>query len=394
MAGSRFFYICSNFNLKCISMGRMARDPWAKKTAAGMRTLGKMTGAAYKVGKAVYKASSQKTPSRPLPQQQQPREVDWKMMGGLLGGVVVLLIIVLNSEIAFFGFLLGLPVMCVLSVVFVLILDCIFPKKKGTYVSQEKINSASASSSLVVADMAVANKIKDALLSNHEYSDLADLCKTMSTEKKRVTLECGFNKAVLDIVEGGSILEQAEDNIQGIVNTMGLSLGVLQKLPSWESFVKMLVINDLLCGKTPDRITGTDVIPVNLQRNEVVVWCFFDVWYYESCQKCVNYGKSHGLSVRIAKGLYYRVGAFKGEPVITTGQRLISNGCLLLTNKNIYFYSGDKSLRVPYAKIVAYVPYEDGLGVQKDAVSAKSMTFVGLDGWFVYNIVKNISNIE
>lgn len=357
-----------------------------------MKTLSKMTSTAFKVGKAVYKASSDNTPSRSLPQQQQPQQVHWTMMVGLLGGAVVMFIIILALDRTILSMLLGLLAWIVSFFVFALILECIFPRKQTTDTSQVKVDSTPTSCSL--ADTTVAIKIKDALLSNNECSGLADLCKTMSIKKKIATLEHGFNMAVSDIIDNGSVSEQVQNTIQDVVDTMGVSIDVLKKLPSWQSLIKMLVINDLLCGKIPCRYIGADIIPVNLQKDEVIVWCFWDVQYYEPHQKRVNHGISQGLSVRIAKGLYYHAGAFKREPVIKTEQILISNGCLLLTNKNIYFYSGTKSMRVPYAKIVAYTPYEDGLGVQKEAASAKPMTFAGLDGWFAYNVVKNIFNIE
>lgn len=373
-------------------MGRRTTNPWAKKSAAGMRTLSKMTGTAYKVGKAVYKSSSQNQSrsSRPV-SQQQPQEIEWTTMVGLLGGMAVLLIIVLNSESVFFGFLLGLPAMIVSGVIFALILASIFPKKK-VETSPARTNVVAAPTP-AVADMTIACRVKDALVSNKDYSDLGDLCKPLSQDKKKASFAWGLDKAVEAILEAGVVSEHTEDALQGVADAMGVSLDDFRSSNSWESLIKMLVIDDILHGYTPDRFPLSDV-PLNLQKNETVIWCFVDVKYFEQREKRVNYGVSQGFSIKVAKGLYYRVGAFKGEPVVTTEQRLLASGCLFLTNKNIYFYSGDKSIRVPYAKIIAYTPYEDGLGVQKDAASAKPMAFVGIDGWFAYNVVKNISNIE
>lgn len=374
-------------------MGRLTTNPWAKKSAAGMRTLSKMTGTAYKVGKAVYKSSSQNPSrsSRPVSQQQQPQEIEWTIMVGLLGGMTILLIIVLNSESTFFGILLGLPAMFVSAVVFALILSLMFPKNKAE-TSSVRTNVVSTFTPAEV-DMTIAYRVKDALVSNKDYSDLSDLCKPLSQDKKKASFAWGLDKAVESILEAGTISEHAEDSLQGVADAIGVSLDDFRGSNSWESLIKMLVIDDILHGDTPNRFSLSDV-PLNLQKNETIIWCFVDVNYFEQREKRVNYVVSQGFSVKVAKGLYYRVGAFKGEPVITTEQRLLARGYLFLTNKNIYFYSGDKSIRVPYSKIVAYTPYEDGLGIQKDADSAKPMTFVGIDGWFAYNVVKNISNIE
>lgn len=369
-------------------MGRRSTNPWAKKTAGGMKILGSMAGGAYKVGKAMSKASSQ-TSSRHI-SQEQPHEIEWTTVVGLLGGMAILLIFILTFDNAFIGFLLGLPVMVVSGVILSLVLSSLFPKENAS----SSITTATPSKpTYVLADMAIADRIKDALVSNKDYSDLSELSKSLPFEKKKATFAAGLEKSVSTLVDTGVVPEYTEDALQGVADAMSLSLTNFQSLPSWNTLVKMLVIDDMLQGYTPDRFPLTDV-PINLQKNETIIWCFFDVDYYEPRQKTVSYGTSQGFSVRIAKGLYYRVGAFKGEPVVTTEQRLITSGCLFLTNKNLYFYSGDKSIRVPYAKIVAYTPYEDGLGVQKEAASSKPMTFVGLDGWFAYNVVKNISNIE
>jgi hypothetical protein len=56
-----------------------------------------------------------------------------------------------------------------------------------------------------------------------------------------------------------------------------------------------------------------------------------------------------------------------------------------------YFAGPKKSLRMPYSKLVSVEPYSDGVGLQKDGASAKPMTFTPLDGWFAYNLIKNLS---
>lgn len=369
-------------------MGRMVRDPWAKKSVTGMRTLSKMVSTAYKVGKSAYKSSSQNS-SYHIPQQQQPQKIEWTTGVGLLCGGAVLLIIILNSESLLIGYLLGLVAMVVSTIIFTLILESI--RKKIT--TRNITESISPVSSSEVADMTIACRIKDAIVSNQNYSDISGLCKSLSLEKKKATFSRGLDEVVAAMVDTGSVPEHTEEVLNSIADAMGVSINDFRDSSSWVPMVKMLVIDDLLHGKKPDRIHLSD-IPLNLQKNETIIWCFVDVRCFESREKRVNYGVSKGTSIRIAKGLYYHIGAFKREPFITTEQRFIAFGQLFLTNKNIYFYSEDKSIRVPYSKIVAYTPYEDGLGIQKDAATVKPMNFVGIDGWFAYNIVKNIHNIE
>ena len=65
---------------------------------------------------------------------------------------------------------------------------------------------------------------------------------------------------------------------------------------------------------------------------------------------------------------------------------------MLITNKHIYF-AGEKAFRVKYDKIVSFQPFEDGIGIQKDGVTAKPQVFKNIDGWFAYNLVTNLSQI-
>jgi hypothetical protein len=57
----------------------------------------------------------------------------------------------------------------------------------------------------------------------------------------------------------------------------------------------------------------------------------------------------------------------------------------VVTDKNIYFTGPRKSLRLPYRKIVSFEPFSDGVGVMRDAATAKPQIFVTGDGWFTYN---------
>ena len=64
-----------------------------------------------------------------------------------------------------------------------------------------------------------------------------------------------------------------------------------------------------------------------------------------------------------------------------------------IINKYLYFAGTRKSFRIAFKKVVAFKPYSDGLGVQKDGITAKPMIFVTDDGWFTSNLVQNLANL-
>jgi hypothetical protein len=73
------------------------------------------------------------------------------------------------------------------------------------------------------------------------------------------------------------------------------------------------------------------------------------------------------------KGLYYRIGTFKGNPIVTTttGIEHIDTGLLGITDKHFYFLGSHKSFRIPFKKIVSFIPYDDGIAFYRDAATAK-----------------------
>jgi hypothetical protein len=88
-----------------------------------------------------------------------------------------------------------------------------------------------------------------------------------------------------------------------------------------------------------------------------------------------------------------RVGAFKGQAIDRTERVRVDTGLLAITNKHIYFTGPAKSLRLPFAKIVSFQPFNDGVGVIRDTASAKHQIFVTGDRWFTYNLVTNLAQM-
>ena len=95
------------------------------------------------------------------------------------------------------------------------------------------------------------------------------------------------------------------------------------------------------------------------------------------------------MSLRIAKGVYWRVGGFKGRPVETIDRVHADTGLLGITTKHVYFHGPNKSFRIGHDKIISFTPYTDGVGVMRDAATARAQIFVTGDGWFTYNLLRN-----
>jgi hypothetical protein len=93
------------------------------------------------------------------------------------------------------------------------------------------------------------------------------------------------------------------------------------------------------------------------------------------------------------KGVYYHVGGFRGRSIQTHGFEQVDRGAFGVTSKNLYFAGPQKTLRIPYPKVISFDPYSDGIGIHRDASNARPQIFVTGDGWFTYNLVVNLAKL-
>ena len=201
----------------------------------------------------------------------------------------------------------------------------------------------------------------------------------------------GWENAVETALEDRVLTEQEESRLTAFRGRFSLSQDELDKDGAYTRSIQATVIREVMEGKLPKRIKVEGKLPFNLQKQEQLIWVFGGVQYYEPRTHREYVGGSIGGSVRVAKGIYIRSSSFRGHPVDKTETVHIDTGILGVTDKNIYFTGKDKSFRVPYSKIVSFKPYSDGIGIQRDAQSAKPQTFITKHGWFTYNLISYLA---
>ncbi len=234
---------------------------------------------------------------------------------------------------------------------------------------------------------------KDASAIGSLKQKLADIASNnfiSDSELKSFVVE-NWGKAVDAAFEDGVLTPEEESSLVEIQNAFDLTPKDLDRNGAYTKVVKGTVLRDILNGTIPERVRVEGNIPFNFQKGEKLVWVFQNVSYYEQKTRRHYEGGSRGVSIRVAKGLYFRTGAFKAHPVETTETVHVDDGILGVTDKHVYFAGAVKSFRIAYPKIVSFEPYTDGVGIQRDAASAKPQTFITGDGWFTYNLVMNLS---
>lgn len=214
------------------------------------------------------------------------------------------------------------------------------------------------------------------------------------TAEQRTRLLCkAFENSIDQFLEDGILSISEEKKLLMFMEGFGLSQTELDKNGYYSKTILASILRDLSEGKIPEqRINIGGVLPFLLQKSETLLWIFKNVDFYESTIKTEYQGGSSGMSIRIAKGLYYRTSAFKGRPVRSEQMTYKGTGLLAITTKHLYFDGSPKKFKIPFSKLLSIEPFEDGIGLQKDGVTAKPQVFKNLDGWFIYNVIINLKN--
>lgn len=82
------------------------------------------------------------------------------------------------------------------------------------------------------------------------------------------------------------------------------------------------------------------------------------------------------------------------HPIHYKSLETVDRGLVLLTDKNLYLGGQYNIFKIPYNKILAICPYDDGVVIQKDASTAKPDVFMVNDVWYFYNLIYNLMHME
>ena len=168
------------------------------------------------------------------------------------------------------------------------------------------------------------------------------------------------------------------------------------------TLVQAAVIREVTQGIIPQHQNIQGRVPFNLMKSEQLVWIIQGVDYLETVvrrdrrdrrDRRERRGTSHGVSIRVAKGLYYSPREFRSRPIEWEETIQADTGLLGLTTKHIYFAGSRKKFRVRYDRIVSFDLYDDGFGIMREAQTARPQTFITGDGWFVYNLAVNLAQM-
>lgn len=262
---------------------------------------------------------------------------------------------------------------------------------------QDHQNAGNAALEQAARDRLMLDARLAALAVHHGPTHLQDLAQSLQElnlppPEQRALLTQAWEAAVEGSLEDGVLSLEEEAALIRYLSHFNLTASDVDRNGAHLNMVKSAALRELSEGIIPNRqnVTGH---PFNLMKSEKLIWVFSGVDYIETRTRRERRGTSHGVSIRIARGLYYRPSTFRSQSHEWEEEVHADTGLLGVTTKHLYFHGAKKRFRIRLDKIVSYEPYHDGIGIMRDAMTAKPQAFVVGDGWFIYNLVTNLSNI-
>jgi len=221
--------------------------------------------------------------------------------------------------------------------------------------------------------------ILDGLLQKADVADqlieqTADVARThfISQSELRSLMIGGFKKAGDAALVNDTLSEDDEQKLIRLQSSFGLVQTDLDGFA--ERIAKVATLRDVGAGRIRPHIDLSDS-PIALQKSETPIWAFNNVELHEVKTRTQFIGGGQGLSLRITRGVYYRVGAGRGKPVQSQNLEKQDTGSLVVTNQNIYFVGPLKSIRINLRKLVTVQGFSDGISVTRESSNPKPVVF-------------------
>jgi len=207
--------------------------------------------------------------------------------------------------------------------------------------------------------------------------------------ERYVLLTKGWGKAVDLLIDGDVISDEHGDRLGNFKSHFSIKQADLDPKVVTRCLMAS-VLNNVNQGIIQEIHTDS-TLPIQLGKNEKLVWAFKATKYYEDKIRREFVGGSRGMSFHVTKGVTFRTGAFRGHSIETTERSYIDTGVLFLTSKNLFFYGPQKSLKIPYAKVISFDLFSEGIGLMQDSATAKHQFFLNVDGNYLYNLITKLA---
>lgn len=195
-----------------------------------------------------------------------------------------------------------------------------------------------------------------------------------------------FSSLIDAILEDNIVTQDELESAKWLAETLDIHTGLAYR--SIEELESLFQAQSIVDGN----FELIDVDGVRLQKNEIA--CLKINANLMGVKKRRQYvGGSRGVSFRIAKGVSYRVGGFKGYSETIEEDIIEATGSLIVTSKRFIFTSHAKSFTIRIEKVFDLNIYKDGVIIHSESRKKPyCLAFPDLDGNLFGAAIKWVDN--
>ncbi|WP_203293494.1 hypothetical protein [Luteirhabdus pelagi] len=224
-------------------------------------------------------------------------------------------------------------------------------------------------------DQEVKKAVSDGVLTEEEKTNLELLKKNLLLQDEIASdiLKTNSEKILKNFINDAISDERLSDEEYQKLEEISLSLGIEPSLNSKtrENLERYHLYWTIENGELPILRNP----PINIQKSENLYFMTDVIWKEQRrVTKRINYS-GPTARIKIAKGVYYRMGSISAKSVSEDVWQVIDSGSIYLTNKRLIFMGarGNKTIRLN--KILDIKPYKNGVDIQKDTGKSPFLEF-------------------
>lgn len=233
--------------------------------------------------------------------------------------------------------------------------------------SDGDINTIKRKLGLKAVDLLSKYRMQDFSLSDIEKYEIQLLATELTITKSEAdtinqknAIEI-FQKFASGKLASGRITDQEQQEICNMAGSLGLNATNLPlDVKARELYQHAILLNELEKGNLPTIYNA----PIVVQKDEIVHWQVNATLLTPKVVTTGYVGGSRGVSIRVMKGVSYRVGSSRSTP-IRESITIRNAGSLIVTNKRVVFTGSGKSFSIGYKQLLSFDPYSNGIGFQK-----------------------------
>ena len=215
----------------------------------------------------------------------------------------------------------------------------------------------------------------DGVLTDEEIRALDQLQTTLGISPEQIQnirLQV-YERAYRAVTSDDAVSASEEAELNKLQSYLAIPDSALQRTK--QELMRFRMLAEIQQGRLPTVGVGS----VILQKAETPHWSEPSELIEERVVGRRYEGRSSGVSIRIAKGVSYRVGASRGHLVVDTANVPVSSGDLILTNKRVIFRGDKKSFNYRLDKLLDVQLFQEGLRLTDSNGKPRTVKFFRRD---------------